>query len=473
MQRKIWWWILSPIIVIVACVLAGYVLVLAVFARSVISMSSTSLTEIDAVHPTNLNGQLIFFVTKRFKNPNNIWVMWNKWELWTSDGTQDGTVMVKPVYTGWNEASITPAAFSHGWFFFAANGVEDKSEAQSWKNKGGMWRTDGTAVGTTLVETPYNEVLDINGTLFFARRQEEGCSLYRSDGTDSGTILIKQVAEQCAFRVVGNAGQLFFATVQRPDYTNCKLWSSNGTPDGTNPILEFQAKPGDSCVRDMVMFRDQLVMLLAERGVASSQLWVSNGTVSGTALAQNIPAAFIENLDFRILYVIGDHLLFSSTYLEHEDECALWVSDGTSDGTQVLKNVCLNQYKMAQIGDRLLFAADGADGGWELWVTDGTVEGTQLVRDGFTFGREGRRPHFLLVDQETLYLTIHDDRGCALWRSDGTATGTVAIHRSCPWEMVSINGTLFFTLPSGEQEVQLWKSDGTTEGTVLVKSISE
>ena len=89
------------------------------------------------------------------------------------------------------------------------------------------------------------------------------------------------------------------------------------------------------------------------------------------------------------------------------------------------------------------------------------------------WGSHGDHPIIVLSPasvEETLYLTINDDRGCALWRSDGTATGTVAIHRSCPWEMVSVNGTLFFTLPGGEQKVQLWKSDSTTEGTVLVKS---
>jgi ELWxxDGT repeat protein len=471
MLRKIGggiWWALTAIIATVVCTSVGCML----FRLTLISTSlTTSLTEIDATRLTEFNGQLVFFVTKRYENPRNRWVMWTNWELWTSDGTPDGTMMVKPVYTGWNQPVISPAAISNKRFFFEANGVEDKAEAQSWKNSGGMWCTDGTAAGTTRVEMLADEMLDINGTLFFTRWGNESCDLYRSDGTDPGTSLIKHIAERCTFRLTGRAGRLFFATtLEEPQRIECKLWSSDGTSLGTSVIKQFQVKPGNFCVRDMVMFDDRLVMLLTERGRKESELWSSDGTASGTVLMREIPGTFIENRNFRILHVVGDRLFFSSTYTDQKDECALWVSDGTPGGTHRLKTVCLNQYSMAPVGDELLFAVD-VPGGWELWRSDGTPEGTQLVRDGFTFGRDGYRPGFLLVDRETLYLAIHDNQGCALWRSDGTARGTIPFHRGCPQEMVSVDGTAFFVLLRNEQQIELWKSDGTSQGTVAVKAI--
>lgn len=283
-----------------------------------------------------------------------------------------------------------------------------------------------------------------------------------------------KIAERCASRLTGQAKQLFFATaLEQPQQPiACKLWVSDGTLKGTRPIWQFQVSPGNPCVRDMVMFDQRLVVLLTERETTNSELWISDGTESGTVLLRKIPAAFIQNLNFRILQVIGDRLFFSSTYLEQKDECGLWVSDGTPDGTYLLKKpACLNQYSMVPVGDVLLFAVDVPTGGWELWRSDGTPEGTQLVGGGFTFGREGYRPSFLLVDQEILYLAIHDDQGCALWRSDGSAAGTKPIQQACPQEMVSVQGTIFFVLRRNEIEIELWKSDGTAEGTVPVKSI--
>jgi ELWxxDGT repeat protein len=298
--------------------------------------------------------------------------------------------------------------------------------------------------------------------------------LYRSDGTDPGTSLIKQIAERCASRLTGQTKQLFFATaLEQPQQPiACKLWVSDGSPRGTRPIWQFQASPGNFCVRDMVMFDQRLVVLRIERETTNSELWISDGTEAGTVLLRKIPAAFIGNLNFRILRVIGDRLFFSSSYLEQKDECGLWVSDATPDGTYLLKQpACLNQYSMIPVGDVLLFALDAPADGWELWRSDGSPEGTQLVRGGFTFGREGYRPSFLLVDQEILYLAIHDDQGCALWRSDGSATGTKPIQRACPEEMVSVQGTAFFVRRHNKMKIELWKSDGTAEGTVLVKSI--
>jgi ELWxxDGT repeat protein len=42
---------------------------------------------------------------------------------------------------------------------------------------------------------------------------------------------------------------------------------------------------------------------------------------------------------------------------------------------------------------------------------------------------------------------------------------------SIPQNLISINGTLFFTATDGVNGKELWKSDGTDAGTVLVKDI--
>jgi ELWxxDGT repeat protein len=71
-------------------------------------------------------------------------------ELWKTDGTAPGTVMVKDINTAVAGASASPNAFTafNGALYFSANdgvhGVE-------------LWKTDGTAAGTVMVK-------DINPT---------------------------------------------------------------------------------------------------------------------------------------------------------------------------------------------------------------------------------------------------------------------------------------------------------------------
>jgi ELWxxDGT repeat protein len=176
-----------------------------------------------------------------------------------------------------------------------------------------------------------------------------------------------------------------------------------------------------------------------------------------------MPGGFIKI--FRILHVVGDHLFFSSTHRE-EDTCALWVSDGARWHT-LLKSVCLDDFSMMPVG-KLFFTVDVPGSGWEQ-KSDTLV--TQLVQTGFTYGRDASRPRLLVGDRGILYFNVHDNEGCALWRSDGTATGTAPLHRGCPQELVSVNGTLFFILSRQEPSIELWKSDGTAAGTIPVKVI--
>ena len=62
----------------------------------------------------------------------------------------------------------------------------------------------------------------------------------------------------------------------------------------------------------------------------------------------------------------------------------LWRSDGTEDGTYLVKDIApgwesSNPKQMAPIGDRLFFTADDDETGDEVWISDGTESGTVLV----------------------------------------------------------------------------------------------
>src|SRR5687768_7203610 len=137
-------------------------------------------------------------------------------ELFKSDGTAAGTVLVKDIFPGW--ASSNPAWLTNvnGTVFFIAG-------AQ-------LWKTDGTAEGTVLVKDGFQsggdiftggfrapeQLLNVNGTIFFrAYDSVNGIELWKSDGTTAGTVMLKDIQPGIGgsnpgfFKAVGNT--LFFA----------------------------------------------------------------------------------------------------------------------------------------------------------------------------------------------------------------------------------------------------------------------
>jgi ELWxxDGT repeat protein len=111
----------------------------------------------------------------------------------------------------------------------------------------------------------------------------------------------------------------------------------------------------------------------------------------------------------------------------------LWSSDGTADGTHLIKDISpgagpsasSNPRRLTVVGSRIFFAADDGTSGSELWMTDGTTAGTQLVKDIFP-GRAGSDPQALSAAGTRLaFVALDPARGRELHVSDGTAAGTV------------------------------------------------
>lgn len=112
-------------------------------------------------------------------------------ELWKSDGTETGTVMVKDIHPtmGSNPDHMTPVG--NTLFFSANNGVEGTE----------LWKTDGTESGTVMVRNIYptfnsdpNEFINHLNTLYFqANDGTHGRELWQSDGTEAGTYMIAQI----------------------------------------------------------------------------------------------------------------------------------------------------------------------------------------------------------------------------------------------------------------------------------------
>ena len=123
-------------------------------------------------------------------------------ELWKSDGTLTGTVMVKDISSG-SDASLPRYLTNvNGTLFFSASDGSVDSSANDGINGRELWKSDGTEAGTVLVKdilagsgdsSPRN-LTNVNGILYFlANDGINGEELWKSDGTAAGTVLVKDI----------------------------------------------------------------------------------------------------------------------------------------------------------------------------------------------------------------------------------------------------------------------------------------
>jgi ELWxxDGT repeat protein len=128
--------------------------------------------------------------------------------------------------------------------------------------------------------------------------------------------------------------------------------------------------------------------------------------------------------------VLNDVLYFAASdsfYYGHGGE--LWRSDGTAEGTWMVKDTVpgsagIGGSGFTTVGSKVFFVATDPVAGKELCVTDGTAAGTQMVRD-ITAGSGGSTIERLTaLGGRLLFRTTTAAAGTELWISDGTSAGT-------------------------------------------------
>jgi ELWxxDGT repeat protein len=159
------------------------------------------------------------------------------------------------------------------------------------------------------------------------------------------------------------------------------------------------------------------------------------------------------------LQTVGDDLYFASDFGKE-----LWYTDGTPEGTALLRKFEQRIEWMNDIGGTLVFDVTDAEHGRELWTSDGTPEGTRIVAD-MNAGPESFVRDYVYLADEAVVFKAHDGR---LWRSDGTQEGTYALTdfgvAVTFWSQPTyLEGQIYFR--SGDQ---VYRTDGTIPGTIRI-----
>lgn len=161
------------------------------------------------------------------------------------------------------------------------------------------------------------------------------------------------------------------------------------------------------------------------------------------------------------LMVFNEMLIFKG---ELDNGLELWKTDGTSAGTQEIKDIYPGIYygipseeKPVACNGVLYFNGQTAESGYELWKTDGTEAGTLLVKD-INPGTNGSLPnssspsYLTVFDNKVFFSAKNNDTGTQLWVSDGTEEGTVLFYGKKdmgtwnPRNLLNFNSRFYFTI---------------------------
>jgi ELWxxDGT repeat protein len=133
-------------------------------------------------------------------------------------------------------------------------------------------------------------------------------------------------------------------------------------------------------------------------------------------------------------------------------QTAIQVADINVGSPLAISGPGSNPTNLTNVNGTLYFTATNGTSGIELWKSDGTADGTSLVKD-IRAGAAGSNPQQLTAVGDIVYFTADDGPSeRKLWRSDGTEAGTHMVNDFSGGafdhfdfsELTSFNGDLFF-----------------------------
>lgn len=325
----------------------------------------------------------------------------------------------------------------------AGNNIYFISEPDIYQKE--IWKLNGLNGDATFVkQINVRASAVMNDTFYFTSADSDGIAeLWKSDGTEDGTIRITQVypEERNYIDYFFAAGDLLFFSL---DYKN-EIWFSNGTSDGTHLI-----SIDDNLRLDLKSFQDSNAKIYF-RG--NQSIWVSDGTAEGTKKLFDESSGFYINsmtLFKNKLYFIVQNksTLYTSLYL----------SDGTLEGTvpvmtfgeflageiyatttdifisanygNALYKILLDSKEteiigvanreytyvdhVTSAGNLLAFSATTSEEGNELWLTDGSIEGTQIF-DVYPGPEHGLPQNFYITKDILFFSALKENMGNELW----------------------------------------------------------
>ncbi|MGB0892067.1 MAG: ELWxxDGT repeat protein [Flavobacteriaceae bacterium] len=393
---------------------------------------------------------------------------------------------------------IYPGAIGSGPEYFFKQNNKLYFYAFTEQNGRELWISDGTENGTKLlkdinpgdtgsISTHTPKFINYNNKVYFtAYNEDSNYELWETDGTEDGSKLFVDInagsngSYPDNFTI--NNGTLYFNAGN--DTNGKELWKTNGTVSGTNMVVDNQPGTPNGGPGNMISFNNRLFMSVSNPTTNSAVTSgkelraLSNGQSSFEIIKDIDPGSGSGNPSNFIIY--NNKLFFSAN--DGEKGYELWITDGSTNGTFILKDINEGNGNSSPgnfiVSNNILFftALNG-----QLWKTDGTENGTVLVKDINPNGNKYLHISSGIDYNNLLYFWADDQTsGLELWVTDGTENGTVLVkdmnpngNASTTAELILFNNKLYFVATNGTDDYKLWESNGTEQGTKMVEDNSD
>lgn len=413
-------------------------------------------------------------------------------ELYVSDGTPSGTTLLKDICPGTVSGLYSASDFSYNdgnalYFVAAANGGNFD-----------LWKTDGTTNGTIQLSTVNATSTALghwtkmpNGKFIFSLFDGGavyGRELFITDGTPSGTSILKDIdaGPLTAFsgandfiKLEGN--YIYFAATDN-DY-NYELWKSDGTNAGTIKLSNIGATT--PAIGHWNAINGKFVFSSFDNStVYGRELWVTDGTTNGTALLKDIRNGIGSSLDGAADFIYNDGNILYFVATDNAVNYELWSTDGTSANTLKVSNtgaIANTIGHWTKLNNHFIFTMNdgGSLRGREMWVTDGTFGNTNVLKDilpGTTSAFTGASDFIIKEGNVAFFIATDNGNTFDLWKTDGTTAGTIKISNvnatnNTVGNWTALYGKYIFSLFSPANGRELFVSTGNLGGTTLLKDI--
>lgn len=409
-------------------------------------------------------------------------------ELWTTDGTAGGTRPFHDVYIG--PDNFYPASFAviGSRLWFSANTIAGREP----------WLTDGTVGGTRMVADlnaratwstassmySYDAFASAYGSTYFMSSRPFG--LWKTDGTAAGTSQVSPAVQGSWLGIKSALGRLFFSANDRQH--GHELWSSDGTAAGTGilkdinpgPASGLYSGPGGTSVAGLAEYDGGL--LFSGLDQLGAELWRTDGTTAGTVMVKDILPGTSGSRPTGFFAHGGKMIFFTEPRsASGSSKPEMWKTDGTTAGTvKVAVNLNGQRYVNGPVAygkGRFLFIT------WSsfiyyVWASDGTAAGTRQVA---TITGPGSSLEILGGTSKGCFVAHTNYQGAklALWFWDAAAGKMILLQsgvQTTPWRG-TIDGALLrdhliYEFESPGRGVELFTSDGSVAGTRLLADLN-
>lgn len=436
---------------------AGTVMVKDINLTSTLNESYTFSSTVDKRKFVDVNGTLFFLANS---GPEGF-------ELWKSNGTTNGTTLVK---------DFLPGPASAEYYNFQVLGSNLYFSVADIKGKNIYYKTNGTSIGTVAISDlnpnwPLESVyplLAVNNSYFYfvAYNSSIGYELFKTDGN---TISLVKDIDTNPFATSGNfntkeglGNNLIFS--YNDNLRGNEVWKTDGLNNISiiKDIRKYPYNYGSDYYSNSANPSGMVTLNNYTYFVSNSSIWRTNGVDVEIFNSSGVSTNGIIGSNNKIRWISGsnvyesdgetvtlittlsDYSYYTSsvvadvngityfTYGTNSYGIELWRTDGTAAGTFMLRDINwgsshTNHSNFRKVGNKLFFTANEINTGSELWVTNGTSEGTYMVKDIYPGSYSPYLHSLTNLNDQLLIFSTNSFSPQKLWRSDGTEAGTYMI----------------------------------------------